>query len=160
MSGCLWSAALLKFLVGRVWNFYFPSLPVQQDTGQCKACGLGWFTFGLGLFCLKADILHSSSNAFLASLLFRGGVCTCNWLLYAWLLTAAERKDCPVGGGLGRAGSCKEWECGEKGRPVCRDLPWHKDGMNIERTGILRMCYMTCLSSHNTLVCVMDIVLK
>ena len=64
--------------------------------------------FGLGLFWLKADILHSSSNEFLASLLFKGGVCTHNWLLYTQLLTAAERKDRPARGGLGRAGSCKE----------------------------------------------------
>lgn len=64
--------------------------------------------FGLSLFWLKADILHSPSNAFLASMLFRGGACMRNWLLYTLLLTAAERKDGPAGGGLGRAGSCKE----------------------------------------------------
>lgn len=47
---------------------------------------------GLGLFWLKADNLHSSSNEFLASLLFRGRACTRNWVLYTLLLTAAERK--------------------------------------------------------------------
>lgn len=31
-----------------------------------------------------------------------------NWLLYALTLTAAQRKDGPAGGGVGRAGSCKE----------------------------------------------------
>lgn len=41
MKGCLWSTALLKFLVSNVRNFCLPSLPVQQDTEQCKACGLG-----------------------------------------------------------------------------------------------------------------------
>lgn len=81
MNGCLWSAALLKFLISNVRNFYFPSCA----TGHWAMQGLWpWLIHsGLGLFGLKADILHSSSNANLASLLFRGGVCTCNWLLYA-----------------------------------------------------------------------------
>lgn len=78
-----------------------------------------WNHFGLGLFWLKADILHSSSNAFLASLLFRGGVCVGNGLLYAQLLIAAQRSGGPARGTLGRAGSCKEKKYGEKERAVC-----------------------------------------
>lgn len=91
--------------------------------------------FGLGLFWLKADILHSSSSAFLASVLFRGGVCVGSWLLYAQLFNAAQRSGGPAGGELGRAGLCKERKCGEKERTDCSPVA----GMSMEMTVILRM---------------------
>lgn len=98
---------------------FLPSFP-SCATGHWAMQGLWpWLNhFGLGLFWLKADILHSSSSTFLASLLSRGRMCMGNWLLYAQLLTAAQRSGGPAGGALGRAGSHKERKCGEKERTV------------------------------------------
>lgn len=78
--------------------------------------------FDLCLFWLKADILHSASSAFLASLLFRGGVCVGSWLLHAQLFNTAQRSCGPAAGELGTAGLCKERECSEKERTDCAVL--------------------------------------
>lgn len=87
-------------------------------------------SFWLGFVLVESDILHSSSNAFLTSLLFRGGMCVGSWLLYAQLSTAVQRSGGSGEGVVGRAGSWKERKCGEKERTDCS----HVAGMEMAWT--------------------------